>query len=156
MTIYTNNWMRQGLCAGKAILNTPVIDKAFFPHKGRPANEPVYKDYCNYCVVSMDCLKYALAHDLDGVWGNSTRSQRDLLPQSLVQDVIKEAMYLGWYEPRLVIEVPLVPIVESALHLVQEQPEFLTEADFLLDFEWEEYRQKIERTLESFEMRVAE
>lgn len=49
----------------------------FFPNNGhnlltRPAVEA-----CNSCPVQMDCLDYALAHNLDhGIWGGTSERER--------------------------------------------------------------------------------
>ena len=150
MTEYTNSWMRHGACSGEAILHTELIDKAFFPHKGRPASNPLYNKYCGPCVSSTKCLKYALAHELDGVWGNTTRSQRETLPRNLILEVIQEAIVEGWYEPKMVVEIAVSPLLDLTLHMMQLGGE-LTQDDFVFEFEWIEYQQRSLQTVESFE-----
>jgi hypothetical protein len=36
---------------------------------------------CNRCLVQAECLRYALDHDLDGIWGGTTVRQRRRLGQ---------------------------------------------------------------------------
>jgi WhiB family transcriptional regulator, redox-sensing transcriptional regulator len=55
-----------------------------FITKGDDDDEPPYPPpetmrYCNVCPVRPDCLDYALENDCDGVWGGTTKFQREQL-----------------------------------------------------------------------------
>lgn len=46
----------------------------FFPPQGQRPDEA--RRICSACPVAAECLDYALAHDLQGVWAGTSRSQR--------------------------------------------------------------------------------
>src|SRR4249919_2071693 len=99
-----SGWQEHGECARLAAKNPKLLDKVFFPHKGRPANNPEFHRYCGVCPVAEMCLNYAIVHDLDGVWGNTTRPQRELLlliQPRLAEQLTKQAIDQGWYEPHI-------------------------------------------------------
>lgn len=164
---YTGDWMREGACSGTATnkSNSVRIDKTFFPQRGRPSNDPAYRAYCKPCPVTMQCLKYAIAHDLDGVWGNTTKSQRQILPDVFVMQVVQEAIVEGWYEPYVPPEdQELEPHLALTLQMMQldgeqylDAPvEALTAEDFDFEFEWVEYQQKMIQIVESFDTLLGE
>lgn len=164
---YTGDWMRQGECAGAAAnkTNSVRVDKTFFPQRGRPSNNPPHREYCTPCPVRMECLKYAVVHELDGVWGNTTRSQRDLLPQVWVMQLVQEAIVEGWYEPYLPPEDQVLDgNLDLTLQMMQldgeqylDAPvEALTAEDFDFEFEWVEYQQKMIQIVESFDTLLGE
>lgn len=79
--------MDEGACKDK----DPNI---FYPPDGhnlllRPAIE-----VCNTCSVQLDCLEYALTHNiLDGVWGGTGRNQRKRIAKA------RRALRLAVVEP---------------------------------------------------------
>jgi hypothetical protein len=145
-------WQEHGECARLAAKNPKLLDKVFFPHKGRPANNPEFKKYCGVCPVAEMCLNYALVHELDGVWGNTTRPQRELLlliQPKLAEQLKQLAVNEGWYEPHIVNHVthPIHLIDEPDYILeddsVDPNTELLSQEDFVLEFQWVEYQQTI-------------
>lgn len=63
-------WQRDALCV-------EYPDVEFFPERGQPVDPA--KDVCARCLVRDECLDYATALDLDGVWGGLTRRRRQAL-----------------------------------------------------------------------------
>lgn len=55
-----------------------VDPELFFPEKGGSVKEP--KDICAVCPVRVQCLTWALAHDVrHGVWGGLSQKERSRL-----------------------------------------------------------------------------
>jgi hypothetical protein len=145
-------WQARGECARLAAKDPKVLDKVFFPHKGRPTNNPEFKKYCEVCPVVQECLDFAIAHSLDGVWGNTTRAQRDLLLSimpELADTILEQAKLEGWYDDSLVHPIHRVRenypthsyiLTESSL---DPDNDLLSQEDFLLEDEWDEYQQTI-------------
>lgn len=52
-----------------------VDSRVFHPRKISGAVEHA-KQICRTCPVIHDCLAYATAHDLDGIWAATTREER--------------------------------------------------------------------------------
>jgi hypothetical protein len=79
--------------------------------KDNPTREPAYKKFCLSCPVMYECLNFAVVHDEFGVWGGSTRTQREKLPLPLVQTLKKQAVAQGWWEghTRDLLPVPSGP-----------------------------------------------
>jgi hypothetical protein len=48
----------------------------FFPATRADSGARKAKEICAGCPFQPDCLRYALTHDLHGVWGGATRSER--------------------------------------------------------------------------------
>jgi hypothetical protein len=50
----------------------------FFPEgpKERAIKLPIARRVCSSCKFCEKCLSYALAHDVDGVWGGTTKRER--------------------------------------------------------------------------------
>ena len=38
--------------------------------------EPIVMERCSACPVALDCLTYALHHDVDGIWAGTTPTAR--------------------------------------------------------------------------------
>ena len=148
-------WMSQGACSGKAIKKPKEIDKVFFQNRGRPQLVPEHRTYCVKCTVLLRCLEFAIAENLEGVWGNTTKSQRDLFPPSYVSSIVAKAKSEGWYES--------YPPISEITHRSRSQesieyrvnPE--SQDEFLFDFESEaeEYQQKIEKIAQVSEIFLA-
>lgn len=153
MHTYTSNWSDLGRCAGLAFNNPKLYDRIFFPEKGRPSNNPEFKKFCGSCPMQMICLKYAVVNQLEGVWGGTTQSQRDSLPPKLVEEWRAEAQELGYLEH---YSQPKVEVVQDTAQAHQDfLDEILGREDFLFDFEYEEYLQKIQQTFAVFEEQQA-
>lgn len=129
---YNQRWSDAGRCAGLAFSDPKRFDRIFFLKKGRPSSQ--YKKFCSGCPVQFMCFKYAVVNKLEGIWGNTTKSQRDRLPQEFRQKYLAEAKKLGYlekfYVPKALAEevvlAPMPPDLEG----------------FLFDFEVEESLQK--------------
>lgn len=48
----------------------------FFPKAGDAAAVRRARELCADCHFQPDCLRYALAHDLYGIWGGATQQER--------------------------------------------------------------------------------
>jgi hypothetical protein len=101
------------------------------------------------------CYKYALVNDLDGIWGNTTKPERDALPDVVREMIVEEAKRLGY------IENFAAPIVQRRItvtvttdEFVELADNFLGPQDFLFPFEYEEYLQRVELTIEVYESSV--
>lgn len=64
-------FMDRGLC-----VRDPNPD-AWHPHAGQLAAYAI--GICCMCPVKDECLAYAVTHDLDGIWGGTRKSERDVL-----------------------------------------------------------------------------
>lgn len=123
------SWMIKGSCSGKALKDPVGCDKAFFPDRGRPSLIPKsHRALCASCPVTMECLDFSVAHQLEGFWGGTTKNQRDLLPSTYVLTVIHRAMREGWYE----VYPPIKEITNR--HAPED---VLAAEEFLFDFELE-------------------
>jgi len=54
----------------------------FFPI-GPAASSARAKAFCRVCHIRAACLKYALAYDVHGVWGGTTRPERNRIRRQL-------------------------------------------------------------------------
>jgi hypothetical protein len=157
---FDQRWSDRGTCAGLSRKNPNLYDKIFFPEKGRPSNNPAFKQFCSVCPVQMLCLKFAVVNDLDGVWGNTTRSQRENLPPSVVQEFLAEGRELGYketyYVPKATAQTQTLEDTELVEVHLQTIENILGPLDFLFPFEYEEYLQKTQRILAVFEVQPVE
>ena len=53
-----------------------VDSRVFHPRKMTSGAVEHAKQICRRCPVIDDCLAYATAHDLDGIWAATTRQER--------------------------------------------------------------------------------
>lgn len=60
-------WMAQGLCRGQ-------LTDLWFPGLGGDLETP--KAVCERCPVLVECLSYALANPVCGIWGGTGERQR--------------------------------------------------------------------------------
>lgn len=71
-------WRRDAACRG-------ADRDLFFPDRGDKV-EPVIEEYCNNCLVRVQCLEYQLAHTTSqtdsGIWGGMSTRQRRALRQA--------------------------------------------------------------------------
>lgn len=111
--VVMEGWQSKAECNNYAFKVGGVIsDHVFFIGRGRPSNTPRFLKFCGYCPVRTECLYYAVANNLDGIWGGMTKSQRDLLPPTYRQEIIQQALAEGWYEPWDTVSEP-VPEYQS-------------------------------------------
>jgi WhiB family redox-sensing transcriptional regulator len=61
-------WRAEAACAETSV--------NFFPRHVSPRTTMMAKEVCQSCAVKAECLAYAFEHDLAGVWGGTTESQR--------------------------------------------------------------------------------
>lgn len=70
------SWQRLAACRG-------VPSYIFFTDETRPKPKDdlyagkTYKDWCCSCIVKIKCREFANIHDLQGVWGDSTETDRE-------------------------------------------------------------------------------
>lgn len=92
-----NSWRKRAKCRN---LPSDELPK-FFGEKG-PQNEG--KKYCQDCPVISLCSMYAIAHDEHGIWGGTTRYEREQLDVYSVY-VVRKMYYnedLLEYRPGLI------------------------------------------------------
>ena len=71
VSIYGETWMTYGACAG-------VSTNIFFPETDELPSEDA-RILCARCPVREECLQWALAHNEDGYWGGTTKTQREAI-----------------------------------------------------------------------------
>lgn len=49
----------------------------FFPAGRDPVLAEAAKTYCRRCPLIRECLSYALTHNVEGIWGATTPTERD-------------------------------------------------------------------------------
>jgi hypothetical protein len=80
-------WMDKANCADapervKRLFNDDELAK----RRGLPAQVPPEADaLCQACVIRVECQAWALEHDEYGVWGGTTRQQRDAMKRPIVR-----------------------------------------------------------------------
>ena len=75
------DWMARGACHG-------IDPELFFPISATGRSTPqidAAKTVCGRCVVSDDCLSYALRVMPDGIWGGTTKEERIAMRLRLVR-----------------------------------------------------------------------
>lgn len=60
--------------ADRACVGVPP--EVFFPRKITPAAVDYAKTHCRRCPALGPCLAYAMANELDGIWGGTTAAER--------------------------------------------------------------------------------
>ncbi len=55
---------------------------SWYPAPGAPDRE--LRDICNSCLVSSECLAFALEHDEVGIWGGSSANERKKLRRAMM------------------------------------------------------------------------
>lgn len=65
-------WPDRAACLG-------ADPELFFPVQRAPEFAEPAKAVCRRCEVVRDCLGYGLTYDVDGVWGATTKAERDEL-----------------------------------------------------------------------------
>jgi len=53
-----------------------VDASVFYPRQRIRSAIDYAKQICACCPIAIECRDYALAHDLDGVWGGTTQDER--------------------------------------------------------------------------------
>ena len=53
-----------------------IDPSAFYPRQHIRGAIDYAKKICAQCPIAIECRDYALAHDLDGVWGGTTQDER--------------------------------------------------------------------------------
>lgn len=150
---YDQRWADRGNCSGLARRNPELYDHVFFPEKGQPPTHPEYEKYCANCPVRAMCYKYALVNDLDGVWGNSTKAQRDHLPIMMKNIFINEAKELGYLENYASPSVSRRTVV-TVIHrdeFVELSEDFLERADFPVQYFYDKYINRVQRLMSAIE-----
>lgn len=71
-----DGWQQQGLCRQ----GDPDL---FFPEKGDQTAVSEAKKICNLCPVQTECGTWGILYELDGVWGGTSRNERQQLRAKL-------------------------------------------------------------------------
>jgi hypothetical protein len=149
---YDRRWADSGNCAGLAKQNANLYDHIFFPEKGRPSTHPAYEKFCMDCPVRAMCYKYALVNDLDGIWGNTTKAERDALPLFVRGMLMQEAGKFGYIEK---FAAPLVPHRITVTVLIDEfvelSEDILEPQDFRFNFQYKKYVERTRHMIEVME-----
>lgn len=70
-------WIRRARCRG-------AWEEPGWDPDGKTLHaDPVVQEFCNKCDVRKQCLLWALAHDEHGVWGGTTRAERDRIKRGI-------------------------------------------------------------------------
>jgi WhiB family redox-sensing transcriptional regulator len=72
-----SSWEQRAACKGTEAPDT------FFSEVRRS------RDICDTCPVKDECRNYAIAHDEYGIWGGTSKYQRDHMP-IYIRDMIRE------------------------------------------------------------------
>lgn len=70
-----SQWMKDAACD-----RSGVQEDAWFTHGADPDTMATIR-VCQRCPVRTECLEFALAEDLHGVWGGTTRAHRRFLQE---------------------------------------------------------------------------
>ena len=124
-------WANLGSCRGLADTDSVRADHIFFVTRGRPKINPLFIQYCSQCPVRVQCLYFAIANNEYGVWGGTTKNQRDLLPLDYRLKIVEKAKREGWFvqpiQPYLVSKPPQVSEIETEFE-AEFEAELLAEA----------------------------
>ena len=55
---------------------------------------PLLKRICGGCPAQTECLDYAMKHDVEGWWANTTKTQRDTIRKQF--NIIARPLYLDY------------------------------------------------------------
>ena len=68
------SWQAKAACHPRA--DTAIDPEAFFAVKKDDKRTQQAKRVCRHCPALKDCLRFALTHNLVGVWGGTTDRER--------------------------------------------------------------------------------
>jgi WhiB family redox-sensing transcriptional regulator len=78
-------WMDRGACNGTTDWTMFFADERA-KRRGLPAEVPAeIEPFCQACDVRARCLDWALEHEEEGVWGGTTRQQREAMSRPIVR-----------------------------------------------------------------------
>jgi hypothetical protein len=98
------------------------------------------------------CYKYALVNDLDGIWGNTTKSERDALPDIVRFMIVQEAGKLGYIEKFAAPNVPhRITVTILIDEFVELSENILGPQDFRFTFQYKKYLERTEHMIEVIE-----
>lgn len=79
-------WMDHGQCNGNPEWQDLFFADEWTRRRGLPAEvPPETQRVCGACPVKGECLDWALAHDEYGVWGGTTRQQREAMARPIIR-----------------------------------------------------------------------
>ena len=87
------DWMLRGKCAEEAEADLSVAE-LFFPSPGGKEDAAEAKALCSACAVQLDCLRFAIANAVDGIWGGTTAKERQAIRRK-----IGAPLPSGWARP---------------------------------------------------------
>jgi hypothetical protein len=104
-----NSWRFKGACYGFNV-------NFFFPHSQKASES---KKFCTDCPVKSLCKTYAVSHDEYGIWGGTTRHERERYNPKFIE-IIREMYYqAGLLEYRS--SEPVREFLKRKQELQQEQ-----------------------------------
>lgn len=93
-----DRWAGRGACVS---LHAKEADDIFFnssPGRRTVENSP-WIEYCGNCPVQRNCFEWAMVNGVEGVWGNTTKKQRDsVFLRTYRLELRKQAIVEGWLE----------------------------------------------------------
>lgn len=96
-----SNWQKRANCRlapSYVFFPEETLSPGFRPIKGMEGL--TFSDFCGPCKVQKRCLDYALLHDLDGIWGNTTFRQRENRFSKFEREEMREDRKdIGEYKP---------------------------------------------------------
>lgn len=91
-----SEWQKEGAC----LYVSEEKRKEFLEYReGRPSKNDPRKEICEGCPVRAECLAYAIVHDEFGIWGGTSKGERQKLPQKIKKQLTEKAIEEGWYNP---------------------------------------------------------
>lgn len=93
---HINIWSQRARCRDLAF-----ADQVFFPDTGKGSVNPLAegKKFCTDCPVISQCKIYAIAHNVYGIWGGTSKAERDRLDKSVRQAIRTMYIEAGQLEP---------------------------------------------------------
>jgi WhiB family redox-sensing transcriptional regulator len=110
-------WRGQAACAGLGLTFDKPNSDFFFILPGQKARRA--KTFCSNCPVKRECLEFALIYNEDGIWGGTTKAERDDYPSYIV-DALRAREYetVGMESRNLDDFIPRQYSTNSVVHQV--------------------------------------
>lgn len=88
---------------------------SFFPDSGIGDLPYIREVFCSRCPVVQQCLTYALVHDEYGIWGGTSRAERDRYPKRVVKYLRSLYRQAGLLEYRPLKSEPLEELQQEQI-----------------------------------------
>lgn len=93
---HINSWSKRAKCQDLAF-----ADQVFFPDTGKGSTTAINegKKFCTDCPVISQCKIYAIAHGVHGIWGGTSKAERDRVDKNIKQAIRTMYIVAGQLEP---------------------------------------------------------